>query len=263
MGGLNEGLFVALNGLVGRSWLFDSFVALALDNIFVKAGPIGACFLYAWYSTRSAKPEAVRRRILLVTLASLFVIAPITKNLSESRLSPRPFLAAEQGYALEEGRLAATRTIPFRTMSTGEMLERTGNLRGGRFDGNDLVTFPSDHAAFFFALALGIFFACRRAGAIALAWAVVVTLASRVMAGMHWPLDIAAGALIGGAVLLLLQLAFAGRRARFLEAVVGWTFRWPGLTAAFLFLLLLEAANTMQTLKRLLELASSVAGRLM
>ena len=263
MGGLNEAVFIALNGLVGRSWLLDSLIALSLDNVFVKAGPIGACFFYAWYSTRSAKPEPVRRRILLIALASLFVIAPLTKSLSESRLSPRPFLAAEQSYALEDGRLAEQRPVPFRTMTTGDMLKRTGELREGRFDGNDLVTFPSDHAAFFFALALGIFLACRRAGAVALAWTIFVTLASRVAAGMHWPLDIAAGAAIGAAVMLLLQLVFAGRRSRFLEPVVGWSLRWPGLTAALLFLALLEAANTMQTLKRLMEIAGSIAGRLM
>lgn len=263
LGGLNESVFVALNGLVGRSWLFDSLVALCLDNIVVKAGPIGACFFYAWYTSRTGKPEAVRRRILLVTLASLFLIAPVTKSLSESRLAPRPFLAAEQHYVLTDGQLTAARPTPFRTMLTGDMLERTGNLREGRLDGNDLVTFPSDHAAFFFALALGIFLASRRAGAIALAWTIAVTLATRVMAGMHWPLDIVAGAGIGGAALALLQFVFNGRPERLWERVVGWTSRWPGLAAGLLFLILLEVANTMQTLKRLLEIASSIAGRLL
>lgn len=263
MGGFNEAMFVALNGLAGRSWLVDSLIALSLENVFVKAGPIGACFLYAWYSTRAEKPEALRRRILLIALASLFVIAPLTKMLSESRLAPRPFLAAEQTYALEGGRLTQVESVRFRAMHTGDMLERTANLEQGRFDGNDLVTFPSDHAAFFFALALGIFLACRRAGAVALAWTIVVTLATRIAAGMHWPLDIAAGALIGAAVMLLLQLVFAGRRGRLLEPVVSWSYRWPGLGAALLFLLLLEAANTMQTLKRLMEIAASVAERLM
>ena len=76
---------------------------------------------------------------------------------------------------------------------------------------------------------------------------------------------LAAAALLalGGAVLALLQLAFAGRRGRLWEPVLAWASRRPGLTSALLFLLLLEAANTMQTLKRALELASAVAGRLL
>ena len=255
-------LFEALNGLVGRSWAFDSLIALALDNVLVKAGPIGACFFFAWYSSAGREP-AGRRRILLVTLLSLFLIAPLTKALSEIRLSPRPFLLAEQNYVLGEGRLEEERRVEFRTLQTGEMHKRVADLRDGRVEANDLVTFPSDHAAFFVALSLGIWLACRAAGWIALGWTLAVTLAARVAAGLHWPLDIAAGAAVGAAMLLLLQLAFAGRRARPLAPAVGWTERFPGLTAAFLFLLLLEAANTMQTAKRLMELASAVAGRLL
>ena len=43
LGQANQAAFEALNALVGRSWLVDSLVALALDNVLVKAGPIGAC----------------------------------------------------------------------------------------------------------------------------------------------------------------------------------------------------------------------------
>jgi undecaprenyl-diphosphatase len=260
---VNEALFHALNGLVGRSWLVDSLIALALDNLLVKAGPICACFLYAWYRSADGSPDRRARRILLVTLAALFVIAPVSKSLSETRLAPRPFLMAEQAYALDDGRLTASAPMPFRTMQSGEMMDRVAEVQEGRVAANDLVTFPSDHAAFFFALALGIFLACRRAGIIALAWALVVTLGSRVAAGMHWPLDIAAGAALGAAVLLALIFALARRPWRIWDAVLGWIERRPGLTAALLFMILLEAANTMQTLKRVMELASTLAGRLL
>lgn len=260
---MNEALFHALNGLVGRSWLIDSLIALALDNLLVKAGPIGACFFYAWYRSGDGSADGRGRRILLVTLAALFVIAPLSKNLSEGRLAPRPFLMAEQAYVLDEGRLTASAPMPFRTMQSGEMMERVAEVEEGRIAANDLVTFPSDHAAFFFALSFGIFLACRWAGAVALAWTVVVTLGSRVAAGMHWPADIAAGALLGGAVLLAMVFALAGRRWRIWDFVLGWIERHPGLVAALLFVTLVEAANTMQTLKRAMELASALAGRLL
>ena len=260
---MNEALFHALNGLVGRSWLVDSLIALALDNVLVKAGPIGACFFYAWFRGSDGPDGGRRRRILLVTLAALFVIAPVSKNLSESRLAPRPFLMAEHSYVLDEGRLIASPPMPFREMLSGEMMDRVQSTREGLVAANDLVTFPSDHAAFFMALSLGIFFASRRAGAIALAWTLVVTLGSRVAAGMHWPLDIAAGALLGATVLMALIFAFARREGRIWRAVLGWVERYPALTSALLFLMLVEAANTMQTLKRAMELASALAGRLL
>lgn len=257
----NVALFEALNGLVGRSWALDSLIALALDNVVVKAGPIGACFFFAWYAESGREPAA-RRRILLVTLLSLFLIAPLTKTLSESRLSPRPFLAAERSYALDDGRLAERPPVAFRTITAGDVRGRVDELDEGRLDANDLATFPSDHAAFFVALSLGIWLACRAAGWIALGWTLFVTLATRVAAGLHWPLDIAAGALVGAAVLGLLQLASA-RWPRPLAPAVGWSARFPALTAALLFLLLLEAANTMQTAKRATEVASAIAGRLL
>ncbi|MDQ4088084.1 MAG: phosphatase PAP2 family protein [Pseudomonadota bacterium] len=261
--GLNGDLFEALNAIAGRSWAIDSLIALGLDSLVVKAGPIGACFFYAWYRAGDAASEAARRHILLVTLASLFLIAPLTKNLSDAWLAPRPFLMAEQTYVLQDGGLSEAPRVQMRSVQSGEMVGRAQRLREGHVSGNDLVSFPSDHAAFFIALSLGIWLASRAAGAIALAWTLIVTLGSRVAAGMHWPADIGAGAMIGAAMLLLVQLAFAGRRAGLWEPVLRWASRFPGVTAAFLFLLLIEAANTMQTLKRGLEIASSVAGRLL
>jgi len=258
----NDGVFHALNALVGRSWALDSLIALALDNVLVKAGPIGACFFYAWYGDRG-RPQPARRRILLVTLAALFLIAPLTKTMSDNRLAPRPFLFDAPAYVLQDGALAPAPHGEVHALQTGEMKARIDNLRAGQVDPNDLATFPSDHAAFFIALALGILLACRRAGWIALGWALVVTLATRVAVGLHSVFDIVAGGLIGAALLLLLQWVFAGRRARWLEPVLGWSSRHAGITAGLLFLLLLEAANTMQTLKRGLELASGLIGHVL
>jgi undecaprenyl-diphosphatase len=262
-GGLDRAVFETLNALAGRSWALDSLIALALDNVLVKAGPIGACFLFAWYRGGDPDGTARRRRILLVTLLSLLLIAPLTKALSESRLSPRPLVLAEQGYVLRGGALEEAPRVRFRAMETGQAKQRAEALREGRLEANDLATFPSDHAALFVALTLGILVACRRAGAIALGWTLLVTLGSRVAAGMHWPLDIAAGALVGGAMLGALQFAFAGRRARLLNPLVRRAELYPGVTAALLFLALVEAANVMQTLKAVQELGSAMAGRLL
>lgn len=57
-------------------------------------------------------------------------------------------------------------------------------------------SFPSDHATAAFAIAFGVFFVRRRPGCLFLVFAALIS-ASRVLAGMHYPTDVLAGAVIG------------------------------------------------------------------
>lgn len=63
-------------------------------------------------------------------------------------------------------------------------------------------SFPSDHAAAAFAIALAVFAFSRRVGALFLAVAALIGV-SRIALGMHYPSDVLAGALIGCAAALL------------------------------------------------------------
>jgi len=58
------------------------------------------------------------------------------------------------------------------------------------------ASFPSGHAAFFFALAMVVFLFNKKAGWWFLTGAFLISLA-RVFAGLHYPADILAGALVG------------------------------------------------------------------
>ena len=62
--------------------------------------------------------------------------------------------------------------------------------------------FPSQHAAVFSALAVSLFFINRRAGYFAMLLAVVIG-AARVMAGVHTPLDILGGFILGTLIAVL------------------------------------------------------------
>ena len=258
--GIDQAVFLAANRIVDQSWALDSLFALALEDPVVKAGPLGACFLFAWYRLRGAKPIEVRRRVLAVTLLAVFLVAPFTKLVSEGRMEPRPVVLAQPGYALRGGELVASPAIEVRLLQTGELAGRAAALRQGRVTSNDFDAFPSDHAAIYVAMALGIFLACRLAGALALLWTAFVVLGLRVAVGMHWLSDILVGAAVGIALLLALQ--FAGRlvRKRLDPALLGWSQRWPGATAGLLFLLLMEAAGPMKTMERLRDLVSGVLG---
>lgn len=59
--------------------------------------------------------------------------------------------------------------------------------------------FPSGHAAFFSALALAIFFLHKKAGYFFMAFALVIGLA-RIAAGVHFPIDILGGFILGSGV---------------------------------------------------------------
>ena len=260
--GISDWIYGALNGLSGRYWLFDTLVALPMDNVLVKAGPVGACFAFAWYSAGDDAAVRRRRGILLVTLVAVLFTVAATKSLSGRIFVPRPFIQSQATYQLEGERLVEAPRRVHRVPTEGEYRDRHSAMTRGDVVQNDLGSFPSDHAGFYIAFALGILLACRRAGLVALGWTLFVILLSRIVTGMHSPLDIAAGGLIGAAILLAFQLLFRRWGARILHPVAGWTLRWPGLASALLFLMLFEAVATLENARNAGGTARDIVERL-
>ncbi len=68
-------------------------------------------------------------------------------------------------------------------------------------------SFPSGHAMFFSALAVSLYFVHRRIGILYIFVALIVGLA-RIAAGIHFPVDILAGYLVGSIIALIMNLIF-------------------------------------------------------
>jgi membrane-associated phospholipid phosphatase len=248
---LSDRLYLLLNGLTGRSWLLDTLIALPLDNNLVKAGPIGACFFYAWWSGRDDGDTRRRRATLLVTIASLLFVMACTKTIADAFFQPRPFIHAQQSWHLEDDKLVETAKLAYREPLNGGARDRYRALKRGEIERNDFGSFPSDHAGFFFALSLGIFLASRRAGAVALAWTAGAILLPRIVTGMHSPLDIVAGAAIGATVVLAIQYVARRTRQWALEPLASWTLRHEALAAALLFFVAFESTNVLGNVRSL------------
>jgi membrane-associated phospholipid phosphatase len=250
---IDDRIYLLLNALAGHSALFDALVALATDNVLVKAAPICAAFLFAWSSSASADDRRRRRVILTATLIAACFSLAVSKTAGAMYFHPRPFVRSVPVYFLQGDKLVAAPVLEMRVPRVGQMADRVQSLQRRETNSNNLDSFPSDHAALFFAISLGIAFACRRAGLFALLWTGFV-LVSRIISGMHSPLDVLAGLGIAAAFVLLM-IAIARRWAKFpFDWIADWTIRHEGMAAAMLFFPLFEIANLFENIRGLVQL---------
>lgn len=152
-------IFKLLNGLAGQN--------VYLDYFFIFLG---------------------RFLIFLLVLLALFFIFVIVKKLNQRRLLLwRLIYGGALAYVFNwlVG-LIFFRSRPFVTHQVNQLIEKSAVEK----------SFPSDHATLAFLIAATIFLVNRRWGWFAIGLAVLVTL-GRVIVGVHYPLDVLAGAAVG------------------------------------------------------------------
>ena len=101
--------------------------------------------------------------------------------------------------------------------------------------------FPSDHAALFFALTVGILFISRGAGVLAISYVAVFICLPRIYVGLHYPSDIIAGALLGGSVCFVVRTYL--RRSKIVPSALQFEQHHPGPFYVVFFLLTYQTAN--------------------
>lgn len=144
-----------------------------------KFGLILLFGLLYYLFTHKDRKRGVRDVVVVLSAAVLAWLASVT--IKYIIASPRPFLA-----------------LP----DVNQLIE---------FGGND--SFPSGHATFFSALATALYFYHKRLGVLYALGALIIGV-SRVVAGIHWPVDILAGYVLGGFIGIAVYYGYQRRDSR-------------------------------------------------
>lgn len=221
---MDDTIIMAVNGFVGRSPAVDSVIGLFTFNDVAKTMTIPILFLYLWFAPSARTRE---RRTALVATLGIAVAA----------------IAVGRGLAL---------TLPFRERPVRSGLDL---VMPAGFDGSTVLdgwtSMPSDHAVLFFALAAAFWTIHRVAGAVMLAQALVSVALGRVYFGLHWPGDVAAGALVGVIVVLVAMPPARALVTR--SGVLDWGERHPQWGQPILFVALFQITTMFNSARGIVE----------
>ncbi len=168
----DPGVTLAINTLVGRSHFADSFMMWLADANFIKGIPMVMGLWFCWFRA----PHAANRRFVVTTLLGVMIAIALSRGFELlGPFNPRPI------------------HDPGLHMITPNGFDHV--------DMKYMSSFPSDHAAMFGAFATAWFYWSRRAGWLALGWALIVVCFPRLYLGYHYLSDIIAGLALGFSVI--------------------------------------------------------------
>ena len=174
---MNESLFRFLNNMAGQNVFFDKLVWFSAEFLAFSVFIVLAYFVI---KARGKRQAAIKNSVIILFTALLaWACADVIKYVFSN---PRPFLVLDSVNLLFEH---------------------------GSYD-----SFPSGHTTIFVAFASSFLFYSRRLGLVMLFLAFVMGV-SRVISGIHWPIDILGGFLLGGGFALLVQYSYLKYQERY------------------------------------------------
>ena len=141
---------------------------------------------------------------ILIFCIAVFLFLPVRFSLPGlvEKIKRNWFIAAQAIFAAVISRFVFTEIIRYVLPVTRPFVENDVNLI---IHHAASLSFPSGHAAFYFALSAVIFRYYKKAGIAAFGASLLICIA-RVFCGIHWPLDIVAGFVVGVFTAYLLDL---------------------------------------------------------
>ncbi len=175
---MNNEIFISLFSFAHRSPFIDGLIVFMANGFGYLMIMVAILFLYIhtdspFVCTRPFSGFTRRAKEVLRVLASGGIAWASASILKEFIVTPRPFVLFPEITPLF--------------------------IHGG------MDSFPSGHATFFFALATALFLSHRRVGILYYGVALVVCF-GRVASGVHFPVDILGGALLGIGIALCVDI---------------------------------------------------------
>jgi len=179
----------AINGLANHSKVIDLIGIFLADYLPYLLVLLLASFLF-W-----PKKDKIKNRVMvLVSIAAALIARFVVKNIVLFFYDrPRPYMDLTPVHKLIH-------------MSAAENLQ----------------SFPSGHALFFFALSAVIYSFNKKIGIFFLACSTLMSIA-RIFIGVHWPSDILAGAILGIIIGVIIKWVYTNYKNS-----VGWRFFLEG-----------------------------------
>lgn len=210
---LDRSIVEFVNQFAHRWWTFDAFVRFLASNDLLKGIFVVSVIYFVWSQAedQSAGAELTEKRQIL--LHTILICIP----------------------GLIFTRVLAF-VLPFRERPL--YVPELHLHRAYTFDSNSIETwssFPSDHAALFFALATAVFFAHRKAGILLYLHAILCVALPRLFLGVHYPSDLLVGACLG--VGFAYTAKWRGFRALIIRPALRLRTASPGLFYAGFFFL--------------------------
>ena len=189
-----------VNQFSRHSDVFTQLMVMFNGSSVLKGGVLATVIWWAWFKGEE-RHSLVRERIISTLFGCVVAIALGRALAWALPLRKRP--------VLEEGLSSL--------LSYGEKSSSLGTLS----------SFPSDHAVFFFSLAVGLYFVNRRAGVFAIFYSILFISIPRISLGLHYPTDIIAGAILGTAVALIANIYLV--KNKYIHKITDLSYSKPAL----------------------------------